>query len=878
MHNAAVRISRALPLVLAGLAMLLAACGGHDATQGPSGASTSEGGFTLSTGPAEVTAGQGQVAVLKVTIERAAGFTGSVTVALDSAPAGVSGGILILPNGVSEGALPISVGSDVMPGSKAALVFKATGPDFARTSSGSLTVTLPETYAQERIAAALEDGTIDNETSLLYRAYAVWGDSRLPDAYVGAGSLPEDNLVFAEIRRDFERFSAAGQAQLRPFLVRPGDSSSVWNPGRKAPASAKSSRVHVSAAASDCQSDQSGAWFSKHSATVEVRVWAICRGDPALDLEGAALVDKALATVGAIYGPMTALMGKPLTDSEGGDGALDIYIVDDGAYVTRREDNFRPGAGAITFTDYASQSGPSAKGSSAFIVIKRSLLYGSLWNAILIHEFSHVLQFAHNAEFSIREAPIASGATTAVKQQHWFVESSAHWAEAFFERTVRGLGAPRVAYVDVHRMFKQYFLSSKEPLNSPGPNAHAYSAYIWSYFIEQEKNGNPDFMKRIWDGLNTASTFEEADGVIDGVVPFDTNFKHFALRNLNTEFLPGDPLPKIKRYVSEDPDQFKDDLVPPPYIEGELRADQDYSRDFKLKNLSADYLHLTVNLAGGPISKVVFDATALKPANALDIQALVLTKDGWVPQPITMTGDKITFCFDEGTTTTSLYGSFTEMLLVISNHAMQSGMDIAGALKVQPSSTPCATVWEGTVEGTTVVDLTFMGGTARHVITTTAQLTLELDKTSPDLRNVYTLRSGSYTFKDRYDKTGIGACRTISTASGGLHAELSSLDATNGATSGTLYTFESPADPLPQYVLDDFRGQGIGTLVSDCGSPGMDISTAFQTVVGLWGNPPNPRDIVSGGTLIEGTSQYTESSASSTTTTTAKWSFNKKSL
>jgi hypothetical protein len=866
--------------LMACVLMLLAACGGQGDTQSAAETFTSGAGFTLSTGPAEVTAGQGQEAVLQVTIERAAGFTGSVTVSLDSAPVGVTGDTLVFPDGASQGIMAISVGSDVVPGRKAALVVKAIGPDSTRASSSGLTVTLAEAYAQDKIAAALAAGTIDNETSLLYRAYAVWADSRLPDAYVGAGSLPEDNLLFAEIRRDFQRLSAAAQTQLRPFLVRPADASSVWNLGQKASAFAKSSRVQAPAAASasDCQGNQSGAWFSTHSATAEVRVWAICRGDPAMDLESHALVDKALATMSAIYGPMTGLMGKPLTDSEGGDGAIDIYIVDDGAYVNRRAENFRPGAGAITFADYAAQPGVSSKGTSAFVAIKRSLFYGSLWNAILIHEFFHVLQFAHNAEFSMREAPIASGSSAAVRQQHWFAESSAQWAEAYFERKVPGLSAPRVSYLDVHRLFKQYFLPSKEPLNAPGPNAHAYSAYIWSYFVEQE-TGNPDFMKHIWDGLDSVSTFEEADRVIDGVFPFDTHFKRFALRNLNTEFLPGDPLPKNKRYVDQDPDQFKDDRVTPPYEEGELKADQDYSHDFNLKNLSAAYLHLHVDLSGGAVSKVVFDAAALTPAAALDIQALVLTKDGWLAQPLTMTGDKITFCFDEGTTTASLYGNFEEVLLIVSNHSMQSGTNITGTLKVQPSSTPCKTGWEGTTESTMEIDTTFTGGTFHAVYATSAQMTLELDTMSPDLRNVYRLRAGSYTHQERSITTGLGACRGLGTASGPLHPELSSLDYTDGAVSGALYTYESPAEPLPQYIVEGFGARAFGTRVGDCGTPGRDRSEPIQAVLILWGFPPLPRgDITSNGATIEGSSQSTETGDHSVVVKNAKWTFRKKSL
>jgi len=851
--------------------LTLAACGGGGSGVGAEPAVPLAGGgsFSMAVGPADVDLGQGQDVPVRVSITRDGGFSGPVTVSLEQAAAGLTAADLVVAEGTGSAWLTVAASGDLAPGTVVKLGFVATAGGVIARASNSVTIVRPQAYAQTKIAAALAAGSIDVGTSYLYRAYALFDDDRLPDAFAGAGSLREDNELFVEIRQRLPSLPAAVQDQLRPFLVRPADPLSIF--GTRSVAAAKSAgdspKIALRQAGDVCPSS----WTSKRSAAYPVRVWAPCVGSAAADAESAVLIDKTLAVLDKIYGPMTALMTEPPPDKDGVDAAIDFYIVNFDSNIHRRVNTLNPG-GAITHSDYAEVA--DGNRASAYVAIDRAKLYSILFKGILIHEFFHVLQFGHNDAFSVRQV---AGGPPGASERHWFTEASAQWAEAHFDRTIAGLDGPRIAYYDVHRLFAQQFLLDHEPLNQPGGDVHAYSAYIWPFFVEQEK-GNADFMGQIWLALRGTETFADADRIINDAFPFDLNFKRFALRNLNTEFLPGDPLPKAKRYIGLDPDQFKDDLVPPPFLAGNLRADQDYSQDVTLKNLTATYLDLHVDLAGKPVSKIVFDSSGLEPADALDIQALVLTQGVWVTQPITMTGGNITFCFDEGPTTTSLYGSFTRMLLVVSNHSMQSGTDIAGTLKVKPSSTPCTTGWEGTVESTSQLDTTYTGGSTRSVFATAAQLTLELDKASPDLRNVYRLRSGSFSHRDTFTNKGGRDCRTIATAAGVLHPELSPQDATNGATSGILYTFVSPADPLPQYVLDTFSAKAVVTRITNCNSSGQDETTSGQTSVGLWSNPPKPRDIVAAGTVIEGSTQSTETAANSTLTSTTKWRFTKKSL
>src|SRR5215208_2761369 len=82
--------------------------------------------------------------------------------------------------------------------------------------------------AQSLIGEKLQNGEIDYETSLVYRAYAFFDDPRLPNDLTGAGSVGEDNAFFGEVRYNWANFSPETQKLLTPFIVRPTDSRSIY--------------------------------------------------------------------------------------------------------------------------------------------------------------------------------------------------------------------------------------------------------------------------------------------------------------------------------------------------------------------------------------------------------------------------------------------------------------------------------------------------------------------------------------------------------------------------------------------------------------------------------------------------------------------------
>ena len=815
-------ILKILKIVLAGFLVLLTACGGGGGDAGMNGGSSKNAKFSVAVAPANLAVGQGQDAVVEVTIKRDAGFTAPITITLNQPATGITADILELSSSVDRGSLPVRVSVHLAVDSVQKLDVIGTGAGASQIATSNLTVTVPQEPAPKKIAAALAAGTLDYGTSLLYRAYALLGDKRLPDNYLGAGSFEEDNELFTEIAQRFSSLPIGVQTELQPFIVRPADPRSVWNAAATANKAQANSvkKGFAAASAAACPAAAAGSWISKRSASHPVRVWAQCSGETGHDADNITSIDKTLVVLDKVYTSMTGVMGQPQLDLEGDDNAIDLYIVDDGSYVNRRTVNFRPNGLGSTYSDFAET--PIGKGNSAFVTLPRSLLYTSRFHNTVIHEFFHVLQKAHNDEFSSKEVQGNPNA----RELHWFVEASAAWASAHFDRTEAPWDSGRGAYLDAHRRFAQYFQPSFEALNVSG-SPHDYSAYIWPYFVEQETSST-DFMKNIWIGLEAVGCFEAADKVIDNAYSFVSNFKHFALRNLNTEFVPGDPLPQAKRYVNLDKEQFVDDKKEPPYLSGTLAANQEFSQDFELKNLSARYVRLTLADASPAIRKVVVDISGLQPASELDVQALVRTDDGWLAQPIDISPAKVTFCFDRGPTTASVRGSFKEILLLVSNHAIAKGTDISGTLKVQPKSAPCSTAWAGTINQVirSATDI------STSTFTSNATVVFEFDDTANAQAGEvpFRLQSGTWTYEERHDIFGRNPpCRGIRTGAGAMPLA-AYLPVVPSGSSARLSIF-------PETLQFFGRGLSVVTVTSidNCNDSGVDVTAIDpRYTLGWW--------------------------------------------
>ena len=107
------------------------------------------------------------------------------------------------------------------------------------SACGSETLLVSESTAgsgssQELIQADLDAGLIDYGTSLIYRAWALFWDARLPARYDGSGSIGEDGGLFTEIKAALPSLPPDQQAELEGWVSRPTDPLSPFGPAAAA--------------------------------------------------------------------------------------------------------------------------------------------------------------------------------------------------------------------------------------------------------------------------------------------------------------------------------------------------------------------------------------------------------------------------------------------------------------------------------------------------------------------------------------------------------------------------------------------------------------------------------------------------------------------
>ena len=145
----------------------------------------------------------------------------------------------------------------------------------------------------------------------------------------------------------------------------------------------------------------------------------------------------------------------------------------------------------------------------------------------------------------------------------------------------------------------------------------------------------------------------------------------------------------------------------------------------------------------------------------------------------------------------------------------------------------CELVWDGTVD-TTVTTTIEGSGTVK--MESSAQVRFEIDETAKGgPQQVYAIRSGNFTYQSRYDSTSRHPpCRAIATGSGSIRPKARFDDLGDGASSGSIGTFESD-DGKRQYVAGGVLTFTTLTIVDNCNDRNADVtSTAPMSSVVIW--------------------------------------------
>ncbi len=306
-------------------------------------------------------------------------------------------------------------------------------------------------------------------------------------------------------------------------------------------------------------------------------------------------------------------------------------------------------AAAAPSPPYITADGLSRNSSSGFVMVNRDRLGDAVaMKQDLIHEFFHVLQFAHN----LRGPHQGS-------DSHWFTEASAVWAETFYLRP-----ESRVP----HKWFVNHFQPSQAGLEDPDPD-HEYAAYVWPFFMEQEKGETSVF--KAWAAIDPIGSgdFAAVTEAVSSQQDFESTFRQFAVRNLNNQHVLQPSGQKL--YSDLDPNFYN---VPPGTIaSGRVSPGEPYlSPAQSIAPLAARYFNVEI---AEPARLVTISTAQLSPGGQVDADAFVHLVGGtWESRPVA--NGVLKFCRDDDG------DDIDQVYVVVSNHARQgnvSGFLEAGA-------------------------------------------------------------------------------------------------------------------------------------------------------------------------------------------------------
>jgi Family of unknown function (DUF6055) len=501
----------------------------------------------------------------------------------------------------------------------------------------------PPTTTADKIVAAKNAGTIDDETALAYRIFAIFGDPRLPKGLRGERS--EDALALDEAHERFSKLSAAAQTLIRPYLLRPTHPESYWNQeppvaAGVVPAVARLPRIPTTAFAAPAAPACTNGWLSTQvSPNIPVKIWSSCYslGDPQAALE------EARGDVATLWQPETSIMGMPPGDRniagddwedtpETGDGLLDIYLLGNASPSGHVRDFDVGNAYAATASTPPFDGAAGSRTVAAYIVIIPGVR-GLALESTLAHELFHALQYGHNRE-GLEDCPITSlGSCPNVPTEFfWMTEASATWAEFYFVPAARAiLDGPYDRF--------QRWRTTDMGLSRVAAN-NAYSSWMWPLFVQQQAGANA--IGNIWRAYEGKAGFRQLQAATDSVVPFAQTFREYAVRGWNELLNPGDPLGHHYFDASLDP-AFPRDQPEGGRLLDDITMVADgsgpHTEQLALESLATRYL--SFDPAG---HSVVFDFTALGPE--VDVAAIVRLADGrWERRDLPDT--QVQWCLDD---------------------------------------------------------------------------------------------------------------------------------------------------------------------------------------------------------------------------------------
>jgi hypothetical protein len=507
------------------------------------------------------------------------------------------------------------------------------------------------------IAAAVADGTLNEETALIYRIYATFADERLPAVYRGNDTaVTYDGRVLEQAATRWETLTAAAQAIVLPFLTPPAYSGS-W--------AGEPAAVLAADRAPLC-GGLTANWMWVDTTNGRARIW--WQDSHPGDAKQARMLAEQFDTV--IWPKVRNLMGRDnLSDAEkscnGLDGRLDIYLAD------------MPGANPakgwnITYP-------PSCNTAATFIQLNRTLPTNELRSA-LAHELLHAFQWAFK-----------SSALCDRDEDRWWREATATWVMHFVYPND-----------NLEHSYAEYLLKhpdvSLERFSSE-TDMHPYGAYLLPFYMAQTYSSA--LIRTSWEKLSTHDSLEAVNTALPG--GFAEIWPKFVLHNWNAAPAPYDSYTTWDG-VTERAVPVSDTAVPAP------NGQQTYALPVEVAHLASEYYRFTFpddNARGITFyNGITFNATeitadggrglGMAPLSEAErvganVQALIKIdgqwhREDWTERPI------VFFCRDQKSQ------RIEELVLVFSNssHDQERIVQPLGEAPVLAVSNAGCWKWQGT--------------------------------------------------------------------------------------------------------------------------------------------------------------------------------------
>jgi hypothetical protein len=345
----------------------------------------------------------------------------------------------------------------------------------------------PTTF--ELIDGAVVKGEITDETALLYKVYAYFGDARLPTAYVGdPPSGDREHGILTDVIARWSTLSAATRQALDPFLLPPIYPESPFARG----AASRSPQQAGSILADWSRMD-----------TLRASVWY-----RAADAGAATAASNLFAEIENVWTTEESLMGRgPKSDGgldhNGGDDKLDIYVLPS---FRTPDPTDKPDGMVVPYKDTLDllPGDPPNIERGAYILIRSSAAStheGA--RDVLAHEFFHAIALNQKN-------------TDGVVASRWLNEATATWMEDYVYPTqIRNFE---------HAAGGRYFTDGYRVKFDEPPDG-GYADYLFFFYLARKFS--PNLNRDIWNNLVGNSSLQAIDAAIPG--GFKERWPEFAM-------------------------------------------------------------------------------------------------------------------------------------------------------------------------------------------------------------------------------------------------------------------------------------------------------------------------------------------------------------